>query len=241
MNFIKKVYDKNFDEAVHLQFQKFSKGEFKNRAIIHAKFSGGKYTFNTSAEFANELVRDMAKKLGNNKTKITGGIISTVNLKEIPKYNNLLAHAIVKQFQGVKNYQIDLELSGKEIIEIIDAFPKAFFALSFSVGDNLLKIKPKAPKSGKPGTKGEDAPKPDFCKLITKDKQFAESFIFEVSEFKKAIIVHDFFIDKIEIPEELKKSEDFALIREKSKRVGKILRKATIDDNKTEKEFELRA
>jgi hypothetical protein len=241
MNFIKKVHDKNFDESVHLQFQKFSKGEFKNRAIVYAKFSGGKYTLNTSAEFANELVRDMAEKLGSNKTKITGGIISTVNLKEIPEYHDLLAQAIVKQFQGVKNFQIDLELNGKEIIKMIDAFPKAFFALSFSVGEDVLKIKPKAPKSGKPGTKGEDAPKPDFCKLITKDKKLAETFIFENSEFKTAEIIHDFFIDKIEIPNELKTSEDFALVREKSKRIGRILRKATIDGNKVEKELELRA
>jgi hypothetical protein len=241
MNFIKKVHDKNFDESVHLQFQKFSKGEFKNRAIIHAKSSGGKYTINTSAEFANELVRDCAEKLGNNKTKITGGIISTVNLKEIPEYKTLLANSVVKQFQGVKNFQIDLELSGKEIIDIIDAFPKAFFALSFSVGEDILKIKPKAPKSGKPGTKGEDAPKPDFCKLITKDKKLAESFIFEAPEFKNAIIAHDFFIDKIEVPAELKTSEDFALVREKSKRIGRILRRSLIDEKRIEKELELRA
>jgi hypothetical protein len=31
------------------------------------------------------------------------------------------------------------------------------------------------------------------------------------------------------------------LIREKSRRIGKILRKATIDGNKIEKELELRA
>jgi len=137
------MFDENFDEAVHLQFQKFSRGEFKNRAIIKAKFSSGKYTINTSAEFANELVRDLAKKLADKKTIVTGGIISTVNLKEIPKYHNLLAHTNVKQFQGVKNYQINLELSGNEIIDIIDAFPKAFFALSFSTGENVLKINQK--------------------------------------------------------------------------------------------------
>lgn len=242
MNFIKKVQDKNFDESVHLQFQKFSKGEFRNRAIVHAKNSGGKYTLNTSAEFANELVRDAAEKLGLKKAKITGGIISTVNLKEIPQYHDLLAHATVKQFQGVKNFQIDLELSGKEIIGMIDAFPKAFFALSFDAGDEtVLKIKPKAPKSGKPGTKGEEAPKPDFCKLITKDKALAESFVFENPDFKNAVIVHDFFIESIEVPAELKTSQDFALIREKSKRVGNILRKAEIDGKKIESKLEFKA
>jgi hypothetical protein len=241
MNFIKKVQDKNFDETVHLQFLKFSKGEFKNRALIEAKNSNGNYTIKTSAEFANELVRDLAEKLGDKKTKVTGGIITTINLKEIPKYHDLLAQVKVKNFQGVKNYQIDLELSGKEIIEMIDTSPKAFFALSFSAGEDILKIKPKAPKSGKPGTKGDETPKIDFCNLKTSDKKLAESFIFENPEFKTAKIVHDFIITSIDVPAELKTSEDFALIREKSKRVGKILRKAEIDEIKTQKELELRA
>lgn len=235
MNFVKKVKDKNFDESVHLQFQKFSKGKFKNRSIIKAKFSGGKYTINTSAEFANELVGDLAEKLGDNKTLVTGSIIGTNDLKGVLEFKK------ISQFQGVKNYSIEKEMSGHEIIDLMNKFPKNFFALSFSAGEDVLKIKPKAPKSGKPGSKGEEAPKPDFCKLITKDRKLAESFIFENPEFKDASVVHDFLIDSIEIPDELKNSEDFALIREKSKRVGKILRKTEIDGQKTENELEFRA
>ncbi len=235
MNFIKKVQEKRFDESVHLQFQKFSKGEFKNRAIINAKFTGGKYTINTSAEFANELVKTLAEKLGQNKANVTGSIIGTNDL------NGILEFKKISQFQGVKNYSIEKEMSGSEITSLINKFPKNFFALSFSVGEDILKIKPKAPKLGKPGTKGEEVPKPDFCKLITKDRKLAESFIFENPEFKNASIVHDFLIKNIEIPNELKNSEDFALIREKSKRVGKILRKAEIDGEKTIKELEFSA
>jgi hypothetical protein len=235
MNFIKKVQEKNSDEAVHHQFQKFSKGEFKNRALIEAKNSNGKYTIKTSAEFANEFVRELAEKLGNNKTKVTGSIIGTNDLKGILEFKK------ISQFQGVKNYSIEQEMSGSEIISLINKFPKNFFALSFSVEENILKIKPKAPKSGKPGSKGEDVPKIDFCNFKTNDKKIAESFIFEVPDFKTAKIVHYFIIEKIEIPDELKTSQDFALIREKSKRVGKILRKAEIDGIKSEKYLELRA
>jgi len=235
MNFIKKVQEKNFDEAVHLQFQKFSKGEFRNRALIEAKNSNGNYTIKTSAEFANELVRDLAEKLGNNKTKVTGSIIGTNDLKGILEFKK------ISQFQGVKNYSIEQEMSGAEIINLINKFPKNFFALSFSVGENILKIKPKAPKSGKPGTKGDETPKIDFCNFKTNDKKIAESFVFENPEFKTAKIVHDFLINSIEVPAELKTSEDFALIREKSKRVGKILRKVEIDGQKTQKELELSA
>lgn len=235
MNFIKKVQEKNFDESVHLQFQKFSKGEFKNRALIEAKNSNGNYTIKTSSEFANELVKDLAEKLGNNKALVTGSVIGTNDLKGVLEFKK------ISQFQGVKNYSIEKEMSGQEILDLINKFPRNFFALSFSVGNEVLKIKPKAPKSGKPGTKGEDAPKIDFCVLKTNDKKLAESFIFENPEFKTAKIIHDFLISGIEIPPELKTSQDFALIREKSKRVGKILRKAEIDGKKIEKELELMA
>lgn len=80
MNFIKKILDKDFDNSVHLQFQKFSRGIFKNKAIVKVKKSKKLYTINTSAEFANELVTMMAEKLGEHKTKITGAVISTNDL-----------------------------------------------------------------------------------------------------------------------------------------------------------------
>jgi len=86
MNFIKRVFDGEINESVHLQFQKFSRGEFKDRAIVKVKKVKDKYTIFTTAEFGNELVKILAEKLGDKKTKVTGGIISTVNLKEIPKY-----------------------------------------------------------------------------------------------------------------------------------------------------------
>ena len=51
-----------------------------------------------------------------------------------------------KQFQGVKRYLIDKEMSGDEIVKVLDEFPKAFFALSFKTvdGSTEIKIKPKA-------------------------------------------------------------------------------------------------
>ncbi len=235
MNFIKKVQEKKSDESVHLQFQKFSKGEFKNRAIVEVKNSKGAYTIKTSAEFANEMVKLLSKKLGDNKTKITGSIIGTNDLKGVLEFKK------ISQFQGVKNYSIEKEMSGTEMLNLIEKFPKNFFGLSFSVGEETIKIKPKAPKSGKPGSKGDEAPKADFCALKTKDKGIANSFVFEVGDFKSAKIVHDYIIESIEAPAELKNSQDFSLIREKSRRVGKILRKAEIDGNKFESSLELNA
>ena len=232
MDFIKKIFDNQIDNSVHLQFQKFSRGEFKNRALIEAKNSNGKFTIKTSAEFANELVRDSAEKLGSQKTKITGAIISTADLKNELNFKN------IKQFHGVKRYLIENEMSGNEILKLLNKFPKNFFALSFSAGENILKIKPKAPKSGKPGKETEEL-KIDFCSLKTFEPEIGKNFVFEKPDFKRAEIRHIFLIEKIEIPEELKNSKDFAKIREESKRAGKIIRIANIDgkEEKTEKEF----
>jgi len=230
MNFIKKVFDGQIDESVHLQFQKFSKGEFKDRALIKARRTGKGFTINTSAEFANELVRVIAEKLGDEKTKVTGCIVSTQNLKEGLDFQD------IKQFQGVKRYIINSEMSGNEILNLLNKFPQSFFALSFSAGEHELKIKPKAPKSSKPKVKGEDKPKANFCKLKTNDNEIARDFVFEKPDFKKAEIKHVFLIDELITPEGEK---DFAKIRELAKRKGKIIREGEIDGKeiRSEKEF----
>ncbi|HKL24255.1 MAG TPA: hypothetical protein VJ912_02895 [Candidatus Nanoarchaeia archaeon] len=240
MNFIKKIFDDKVDESVHLQFQKFSKGEFRDKAMFHFKNQSGKYSISTSPEYANEMVKTLASKLGDEKVPVTGAIVSTLDLKDYVEYKD------IKQFQGVKRYIIDKEMSGNEILELIDKLPKNFFALSFSTPDKKyeLKIKPKAPKSGKPGKKTAEKPKPDFCKLKTTDKNFASEFLFEVDDIdniKQANVEHTYYIDKLEIPEEAKKSGDFKKMREEAKRVGKIVRGAVIDgkEKKTEKEVKI--
>jgi len=230
MNFIKKVFDNQIGEEVHLQFQKFSRGEFTQRALIKAKKVKNIYTILTTAEFANEFVRIVAEKLGDEKTAVAGAVISTLKLDDELDFKSK------KQFMGIKQYVIDKHMSGNEITKLIEKLPKVFFALSFSGKGDVLKIKAKAPKSAKPKTK-DKAPKPDFCKLITSDEKIARDFVFEKPEFKDAEISHDFIIKEILIPQDEK---DFAIAREKAKRKGIIVRRATIDGVKTavEKEFE---
>lgn len=229
MNFIKKVFDESIDEEVHLQFQKFSKGEFRDKALIKSKKSKDKYTIIATAEFANEMVRAVAEKLGEEKTSIKGIIVSTNDL------TGQLDFEDKKQAMGIKKYIIDREMTGNEIIKLLDKFPKAFFALSFEAGENKLKIKPKAPKSAKSKNKGEK-PKPDFCRLKTNDKELGKSFVFEKPDFKEAEINHTFLINELVLPEGEK---DFAKIREMAKRKGKIIREAVIDGQEinSEKEF----
>jgi hypothetical protein len=232
MNFIKEIFDGEKSESSHIQFQKFSKGLFKDKALIKAKCSKDNFIISTTYEFANDLVREAAEEFRDEKTKVTGAIISTLNL------DNEIEFKSKKQFMGVKQYVIEKEMSGNEILNLLNKMPKVLFALSFSFKDVNLKIKAKAPKSAKPKNKDE-TPKPDFCKLITKDKKFIQEFVFEKNSFKEAEIFHDFLIEDIIIPKELENEKDFSIIREKSLRKGKIIRRALIDGKeiKTEKDF----
>lgn len=233
MNFIKKAVEGKSDELTHIQFQKFSKGLFKDRAVMKVKKTKDKYTINTSPEFASDLVLIAAKMLGSKKTKVTGAIVSTADLK------GKIDFVEVKQFQGVKRYLISKEMSGDDLSKLLEEFPKAFFGLTFNIdSENTLKIKDKAPKSGKPG-KGDEEPKADFCKFTTNNSEIANSFVFEKSNFKKAEIKHNFIIERIILPQTDEK--DFAKIREMAKRQGKIVRISNIDDVKQEREYEFTA
>ena len=239
-SFIKKIFDgkSENDILIHNQFQKFSRGEFKNRAMMNFSRSKERYSIITSSEFANELVRAAAEKIGGSRVKVTGGIITTADL------TGKLEFSGKKQFMGVKQYVIDKEMTGNEILEICDKFPLAFTALSFIAHDGTeLKIKPKAPKSAKPSTKGGDeAPKVDFCKLYTRDKNLARAFVFDkeidLDNVKKAEISNIFVIEDIILP---KGEKDFARMRELAKRKGKVLRTIKIDGREIKKEADFLA
>ena len=87
----------------------------------------------------------------------------------------------------------------------------------------------------------EEKPKPDFCRLITNDSELGRSFVFEKPDFKRAEISHTFLIEQIDIPKELKSSDDFSKIREQAKRKGKIIREAVIDGQEIKREIEFEA
>jgi len=238
-SFIKKIFNKKSDNFVHLQFQKFSKGFYKNKALIKASKSNKGYSINTSSEYANELVRNVAELMNENqKVKVTGIIVSTRNLKEVPEFNILLAHVEVKQFMGVKQFKIDHQMDKKEILKICDLLPTSFIGLSFNVGETELKIKPKSPKSSKPSTKSGEQPKVDFCKLKTNNESLVRNLIFDIPDFKKLEISHDFEITGLEIP---KNEPDPLKMRENTVRLGKIKRRMVIDGKNIEKSVEFSA
>ncbi len=231
---IKKVFRGISDDSVHSDFLKFSRGEFKDKYLIQAKKQSTQWIIKSGSEYANFLVKKGLEKV-NGKISMKGILVSTFDLTkeigfEIQK---------TKNFMGIRQIVIDTEVEPKQILDFMEKYPRVFFALTFSIPGYDLKVKAKAPKSAKPSTKKDQEIKIDFCSLKTTDSNIVKELFFDFPEFKEIRISHTIKIDNIIYPKDLKnmKPEE---IREKSKRVGIVIRNIDIDGQKkvSEAKFE---
>ena len=220
---IKNIFDGVFDDEVHVAFLKFGRGVYRHKYLIEGKKQAKNWAIKAGAEYANFLVRKCLKSVGDS-VKAKGVIVSTLDLRDEIKFDLKK----VSNFQGVRKHLIDGEINSSEIFNLMDKYPKAFFALTFKGKDFVLKIKPKAPASGKPGKEKESGPKADFCSLKTEDKSFLDELFFDVVSFNKVRISHEISVTDIVYPvsmESLKPAE----IRELAKRKGVLKRVADVD------------
>ena len=229
MNFIKKLFNNKSDEKVHNQFTKFGPGTFENKALLDINIMVKAVKIKTSPEFTNELVEFLANTI-KDKVKVKGIIFATKDLTG----ESSIEFEQIKNVMGVKKHIVDTELTKEQILEACSKFPYNSINLSFETEYGKLKIKEKAPKSGKPG-KGDKEPKANYCVLTTTDKSILEDYAFDIDQpFKKAFIKHTMVIDEIIVPDEYK--NDFAKARLNAIRKGKIIRYLTVDEIKSEKE-----
>lgn len=230
MMFIKKIFEKNFDDETHLEFLKFGRGEFKNKYLIEAKKQKDKWTIKTSSEFANFFVKKCLEETSE-KVFIKGIVASTIDIEKEIKF----PIENIKKFMGIKQILINFEISPHEILELIKKYPRAFFALSFKTQNSELKIKAKAPKSAKASTSGKKGPKASFCVLKTKNQEIIKELFFDAPNFNEIKIRHILKINEIIYPNNEK---DPRLMRENSKRKGLLLREIEIDNKRYTKEAE---
>jgi len=225
--FIKEIFEGKNPAGLHTEFLKFGKGEYRNKYIIEAKKQKDKYAIKTTNEFANYLVRKCLEDVPE-KVKFSGAIISTFDLR------NEVSFPIenVKQFMGVKQIQINTEINKREILNLMNKYPKVFFALSFSTPNSELKIKAKAPKSAKPSTSGEKEVSADFCSLKTSNYEIVKELFFDSTNFNEIRVSHTIKITEIDYP---KNETDPVKIRENSIRKGEIVRILDINGRKEEK------
>ncbi|MDP3881279.1 MAG: hypothetical protein Q8Q31_00160 [Nanoarchaeota archaeon] len=231
-NSLKKIFQGKIDDIVHGEFIKFSKGSFRNRYMLEAKKQKSGWAIKTSAEFANYLVRACLEKTSGD-VEITGVIVATFDVSKKADF----PIERIKKFMGIQQAVINSKISPSKIIKLMDEYPRAFFALTFSTPDYQLKIKAKAPKSAKPAGAGEKGPKVDFCSLKTAEESIVKDLFFDCPEFNDISINHEIVIDEVIIP---KGVSDPVQLREQSKRKGKIIRVVRISDKemKSEAAFE---
>jgi hypothetical protein len=220
---MKKIFEGIIDEEIHNDFMKFSRGEFKDKYIIEAKKQAKKTTIKTTAEFTNSIERICLQNLSG-PTEIRGVIVSTTDLSEelglpIKKKSN---------FQGVRKLEIDTEVEPQKILDLMEKYPKVFFALTFKTEEIELKVKPKAPKSGKPGKAKEEGPKADFCTLKTNNPKIINELLFDISDFQTVRIAHTISITDIVYPDNME-SLSPKEVREQAKRKGIITRNSIVD------------
>ncbi|MEK6897810.1 MAG: hypothetical protein AABX28_00450 [Nanoarchaeota archaeon] len=230
-NFIKNIFDGKTDENAHLQFIRFGKGEFNGRFILNLVKSK-KIKVKTSFELANDLVL-LCSEFGN--SKVSGDVLSKKDISEIMSQNNIKGNSETKK--GGLYYQSNIsnqEMSGEQIRKLAEV---SYFMLLDMEGDGFsLKMKKKLPKPGKNENKIDGK----FCQLETDEKFYSiirENLFWDVKEGKKINVKHNISIKELIFP---KNEKDFAVVREKALRKGKIVRCINTDgkEMKEEKEFE---
>ncbi len=219
---IKKIFNKEFDEEVHSDFLKFGKGEFQDKYLIEAKKQKDKWTIKTGPEFANHFVKMLLKGVSGT-IPMKGVIVTTLKLESeigfpIKKVGN---------FQGVRKIEIDTDVSPLEVLGLMEKYPRVFFALSFNVNGNDLKIKPKAPKSAKPSA-GDKEAKAEFCSLKTSDSKIVKDIFFDYPDFDEISIRHTIKVNEMIYPANVAslKPEE---VRLQSKRKGVVVRNMVIN------------
>ncbi|MCR4284879.1 MAG: hypothetical protein NUV97_02445 [archaeon] len=220
---IKKIFEEIFDDEVHSGFLKYGKGEYKSKFLLEGKKQANKWAIKTGPELANCLVKRCLKKV-KEKVLVKGIIVSTNDLRsEVP-----FPIEKVGNFQGVRKHVINTEIEPLDLIKVMEERPRTFFGLSFKGEDFDLKIKAKAPTSGKPGKDSDEGPRADFCSLKTNDRGLVEELFFDESNFTESIISHTVKVEDIVYPSNLN-SLSPKEVRENSKRKGVIYRKSVVD------------
>lgn len=231
MNFVKKVFENQVDDKVHMRFIRFGKGEYRNRFMM-SLWRSKKIKVKSSFEFANDLVKVCAE-FGN--SKVSGVILSKKDISDIMSINEIEGNSETKR--GGLYYQNNItpqELTKEQILKLEN---ESYFSLLNMEGNGFrLKMKQKLPKPGKDEDKIDDK----FCQLEADEKFYSkirEDFFWDIQNGKKVSVTHNLNITGIIAP---KDENDFAKIREMAKRKGKIVRITNIDGSevKTEIDFE---
>jgi hypothetical protein len=220
MNFIKKIFMGESDENVHKQFIRFGKGEYRKRAFL-SLWKTKKIKVKSSFEFVNDFII-LCSEFDN--LKVSGIVLSKENISSVLSKNKIKGSSEKKKGGLYYQNDIDSQEINKEQLLKLESVSYATL-LDIEGEDFKLKTKKKLPKPGKSGEKIDEK----FCQLEAEIKYYLkikEDFFWDLPEFKKANIFHDFIIEDVVKPEG---ETDYAKIREMAKRKGKVIREVDVD------------
>ena len=232
MNFIKEVFSGKNDDAVHRQFIRFGKGEYKKRALLRL-WKTKNVKIKGSFEFANDFVLFVADLETAGNLNFNGMILSKNELEGLK--------GIKKKGRWIYNVS---NFSSNEVKKIASGVYS--FLLNTNGPGIKLTIKGKLPKPGKSEGKIDDK----FCQLELDEKYYNAvkgDFFWDLPDGKKISAEHVFVIKEIIIPKEGARpglatlEKDYEKIREMAKRKGKILRIVDVDGKEVRKETEFEA
>lgn len=232
-HFIKEVFDnKKISNRTHEKFIRYSKGVYVGPLIKISK-QKEKIKIKSSFHIVDELIHLAAKFSKEDDTHIKGTINHNEDLSE--EFSKIgIKYIKVKKSRGIFKYEIDNILNLKTFEENMLKYNPL---VNFSTSNVKLTTKKSFPKPSKEITS-------NFCYLelpLEASDYVNKFFAFDLEEkTKKTIdISHEFIIDEVIYPED--KNLDFKLIRELSKRKGKIKRTLKIGTNIEESEVNLLA
>lgn len=224
--FIKKIWQNETDESVHLQFIRFSRGKFENKFVTTLS-RNGKCKLSTTFELANNLV-SLASTLVS-RIKVNGVLLTRENPDSLIR--QLGIKATFKKKAAIFATEIDAELTAEQIKRIAEV---AYFMLFDCTAEGIeLKIKKKLPP---PSKSSSEKVNDKFCVLEADIKNWPkikDEFAFDMDDFKKAQVRHTIEINEVVLPQGEK---DFEKVRLNAKKKGTITRDIVADGKeKTDK------
>ena len=224
MHYIKDIFEGKETEHAHNKFIRYSKGNFIG-PLMKIRFSKANIKIGASFHFTDELLKLLAKIIGNKMVHIKGFLIWNADLSE--ELASLgIKYSKVSKSRGIFKYTLENEVALKDFVETMGSFN---LLITVKVDDISLTTKSSFPKPNKPFGA-------DFCKAtlpVSFQKEIMKEFAYDIKEDKIKVIEikHEIDINNIDLPQ----IEDFEKARREAKREGELRRYTSINGSEFKK------
>ncbi len=248
MHFITKIVKGQYgDESIHRHFVKFGKGEFDG-PIISISIKKKNVTMACTFGYEDLLLDAFTTFMQDAEYKVTGVILTHKDQSDFLSRFNIPNMRYKAPLFKVK---VNTQLTSNQIKELVSQLLyKDYLLLTIKSVDKTVKDNFKCKTTfPKPKEQEEGAlPKIDFAKTVIQNSPDAITWIREHVvpdveegiEFKKIIVQNKIIVNEIKLPPD-KDKYSAAELRKKAIRVGKIIRKITLDQKEIEKEYTFEA